>query len=264
MENPGLPLSSQPSDGWNQHILQEDGADVHFIDFEVTSRSTGITYECIFAAEFFIERLAIYYIQKDSGNWSDFRTIVLEPANTFGLAFDVALDDFNRDGQEDLMVTVYNVLEADTGGKVYAYEIPETFPEGNFTKHTIASGFFPYVLPAGTAMSPGTPETFYPSKDYEDSRLPDGRQKKPYIFLSGDDDGKHYILKPLSESPTDWSYEKHLLIDTNGTTSGKFAIGDFNGDTYTDIITAGYTTGIISAFTYAPASTIVSTTTTTS
>jgi hypothetical protein len=62
----------------------------------------------------------------------------------------------------------------------------------------------------------------------------------------------HYILEPLSESPNDWSYEKHILIETNGTTTGKFAIGDFDGDGYTDIVAAGYSVGKIYAFTYAP------------
>jgi hypothetical protein len=78
------------------------------------------------------------------------------------------------------------------------------------------------------------------------------RQRKPYIMVSGDDDGNHYILEPLSESPNDWSYEKHILIETNGTTTGKFAIGDFDGDGYTDIVAAGYSVGKIYAFTYAP------------
>ena len=54
-------------------------------------------------------------------------------------------------------------------------------------------------------------------------------------MLSGDDDGKHYILTPDSEDPTDWSYTKHVLIDTAGTTSGKFAVLDYDGDGFTEV-----------------------------
>jgi len=72
--------------------------------------------------------------------------------------------------------------------------------------------------------------------------------------VSGDDDGRHYILEPVNEDPADWTYNKHILVDTERTTSGKFAVGDFNGDGYTDIVVAGYTIGRLYAFTYAPVS----------
>jgi hypothetical protein len=175
MENPGVPLDAQPSDGWDQHVLLEGGADVHFEDFQVTSASTGEEYDCIFAAEFFIERLAIYYVPKTNGNWSEMETIVLEPAETNGLAFDVMVEDFNRDGKKELMVTTYNVFEPETGGSIFVYQIPDNFPQGNFTKRIVAQGFHPNNIVGGAAMSPGTPKTFYPSKAYEEERLPDGR-----------------------------------------------------------------------------------------
>lgn len=44
--------------------------------------------------------------------------------------------------------------------------------------------------------------------------------EKPYIIVSGDDDGKHYILTPNSQDPNDWTYTKNVLVDTGATTSG--------------------------------------------
>ena len=41
-----------------------------------------------------------------------------------------------------------------------------------------------------------------------------GEPLKPFISLSGDDDGKHYILYPVSEDKDDWTYERHLLVET--------------------------------------------------
>ena len=49
------------------------------------------------------------------------------------------------------------------------------------------------------------------------------RQHKPWLTVSGDDDGKVYILRPLSEDPTDWTYEKQILVDTQATTSGNIS-----------------------------------------
>ena len=72
-------------------------------------------------------------------------------------------------------------------------------------------------------------------------------------MLSGDDDGKHYILDPISQDPTNWLYNKHILVDTEKTTSGKFVVMDLDGDGYTEIVAAGYSSGTIYVFTYKPA-----------
>ena len=48
--------------------------------------------------------------------------------------------------------------------------------------------------------------------DYE--FLEDGKKSKPWISLSGDDDGNHYIMYPKSEDPFDWEYDLKLIIET--------------------------------------------------
>ena len=48
--------------------------------------------------------------------------------------------------------------------------------------------------------------------DYE--FLADGSKSKPWISLSGDDDGNHYIMYPKSEDPFDWEYDLQLIIET--------------------------------------------------
>ncbi|CAG0886498.1 unnamed protein product [Cyprideis torosa] len=165
-----------------------------------------------------------------------------------GQVFDIYLDDFNRDGKLDLLATVYDGEE----GWVYVYDIDENWMEGNWNRRTIASGFVPNFIFGGQSMSPGSPKPFYPSKEYEESLTEDGRQRKPYISLSGDDDGKLYILTPDSEDPSDWTYTKNILVETGATTSGKIAIADMNNDGYTDIIGCGYSAKTLYFFTYAP------------
>ena len=48
--------------------------------------------------------------------------------------------------------------------------------------------------------------------DYE--TLENGEKRKPWISLSGDDDGKHYVMYPKSEDKDNWEYDLHLIIDT--------------------------------------------------
>ena len=51
------------------------------------------------------------------------------------------------------------------------------------------------------------------SRDYANQETEFGLMK-PWISLSGDDDGKHYVLYPSSEDRNDFTYEKHMIIET--------------------------------------------------
>ena len=50
--------------------------------------------------------------------------------------------------------------------------------------------------------------------DYAAQRTESGDPLKPFISLSGDDDGKHYILHPATEDKDDWTYNMSLLVET--------------------------------------------------
>ena len=43
-----------------------------------------------------------------------------------------------------------------------------------------------------------------------------------------------------------------MLVDTEATTAGTFAVSDLDGDGYTEIVSAGYTAGELYVFTFAP------------
>ncbi|KAK2719994.1 hypothetical protein QYM36_004038, partial [Artemia franciscana] len=245
LENPGAAV-----EGWNQHVLVTMGPDVHFRTLELTSN--GVTYDCILGGEFWQQKVTLYFIDKSApGGWNDplnIQSIIID--DTCGQVFDVYVDDFNRDGKIEFLATAYNT--SIKVGSVYVYEIPDSFPEGSWNRITIADGFEPNYIFGGQSMSPGSPKPFYPSLAYENEILDDGRQHKPWLTVSGDDDGKVYILRPLSEDPTDWTYEKQILVDTQATTSGKMAIADLDGDGYREIVAAGYSADRIYVFTYAP------------
>jgi hypothetical protein len=40
--------------------------------------------------------------------------------------------------------------------------------------------------------------------------LQEGGVPKPWIALSGDDDGVHYLLFPVSEDPENWEYDRQV------------------------------------------------------
>nr|CAD7456445.1 unnamed protein product [Timema tahoe] len=167
------------------------------------------------------------------------KTVVVD--DTPGQTFDVYLVDLNRDGRDEILLTAFDKKF----GNVHVYEIPDDFRTQKFNRKTIATGFVPNAL-KGEAMTPGSAQVFYTSLTHERSGL------KPYILLSGDDDGKHYILVPRSQSKVDWTYDTILLEDTFGDTAGASLAADLDGDGFTEIIAAGYSAGKVYVYSYSP------------
>lgn len=119
--------------------------------------------------------------------------------DTVGQTFDLLLEDFDNDGRIDFLLTSFDDRIGVKSGSVYIYEIPDDllqeifylflltflfifllliiimvfyFSNGIWVRHIIADSF----VPGGTnTMSPGTPQSFYPSAAYANEVLPDGR-----------------------------------------------------------------------------------------
>ncbi|XP_068219643.1 uncharacterized protein [Palaemon carinicauda] len=205
------------SEGWSNHLLI-NGPDVHF-DF-VTLNVGGRSYDCILAGEFFSEKLSIIWTESGEGDWSDQSLVRYRVINDHaGQVFDVLVGDFNVDGVQEFLATVY---DKELGvGHVSIYQFPEDFRTGEYQSFKIADGFIPHTSLTGETMSPGTPKIFYPTIAYAEELAEDGRHHKPMILLSGDDDGKMYILDPESEDRGNWTYQKNILTDTKKMTVGE-------------------------------------------
>lgn len=73
---------------------------------------------------------------------------------------------------------------------------------------------------------------------------------KPWIALSGDDDGRHYLLFPQSEDRADFNYDKVELFNTGKDTSGTMTIVDLDGDGFNEIVFAGFSAGTVYVYSY--------------
>ena len=117
--------------------------------------------------------------------------------DTVGQTFDMLLEDFDNDGRIDFLLTSFDDRIGVKSGSVYIYEIPDDVlyeifylfnlyvpffivslcifflnSNGTWVRHVIADSF----VPGGSnTMSPGTPQSFYPSAAYANEILPDGR-----------------------------------------------------------------------------------------
>ncbi|XP_069938772.1 uncharacterized protein [Cherax quadricarinatus] len=237
------------SEGWTAHVVATNGPDVHFAT--VTLSAGGRDFDCVVVGEFFKERTSIYWTESDTNDWTDLSKVKSRVINAdAGQVFDVLVDDFNRDGTLEFIASEY---KTDLGvGQVTLYQFPEDFRTDEFPQIVIADGFQPHNMLVGQSMSPGSPKVYYPTTEYANDLAEDGLPHKPFILLSGDDDGCMYILYPDTEERDDWTYQKHILVNTTHTTSGKMAHGDFNNDGYEDVVVAGYTAGQLYVYTYAP------------
>ncbi|XP_050739301.1 uncharacterized protein LOC127009866 [Eriocheir sinensis] len=236
--------------GWPQHLLAINGPDISFA--LVTLTAGGRTYkDCIVMGEFFNQKMTIYWTESEDGSWTDTSLVKSRLiSEDCGQVFDVLVDDFNRDGVLEFLATEFN---KDTGiGQVTMYFFPDDFRTDPFTSFKIADNFIPNPAIGSENMSPGSPKAYYPNAEFAAGVAEDGLPHKPYILLSGDDDGRIYVLFPNSDLRDDWLYEKHILLDTEKTTIGKMAHGDFNGDGYEEVAVAGYSIGQLYLYTYAP------------
>ncbi|XP_043225248.1 uncharacterized protein LOC122383152 [Amphibalanus amphitrite] len=239
MTNDGV----NPADSgrWHQVEVIADGPDVGFRWLKLPSG--GKTYDVLLGGEFWNERLTVYWTE--DGDWSNPENVQSRIVDdTTGQVFDVFYDDLNGDGVPEVWASCFDL--PNKNGSLYKWTIPDDFINGDWERTTLDTNFHPNSMLFGETMSPGSAIIFHPSDAARDAG------NKPLILLSGDDDGNQYILQPVSQDPSDWTYARQTLVETGGTTAGQVTADDIDGDGYTELITAGYTVGKVYVFTYAP------------
>jgi len=227
-------------DRWNIHILKESACDTSLAQ---TSLKVGFldNYEVIYATGQYTQRLVFFHTTGLNNNWDkpdDISTGIIETGREY---YDLTLVDVNRDGNVDILFTVI----AQTGGSVEVYEIPQDDFRvvANYRKHVIASNFD--SRNGGAAgRSPGIARAFYSTAS---------TNQKPYIMVAGNDDGRAYVLRPLSQTASDWNYEKIVVVDSgaNQVVAG-VAAADINGNGGKELFVSIHNTDSINVYTYDP------------
>eukprot|EP00095_Tigriopus_kingsejongensis_P007119 maker-scaffold303_size215788-snap-gene-1.16 protein:Tk07119 transcript:maker-scaffold303_size215788-snap-gene-1.16-mRNA-1 annotation:"hypothetical protein DAPPUDRAFT_229131" len=245
MKNPGnLGADGANWDNWEQSVLVTGGPDV-YLQFEKLE-AEGTTFDVLVTGELWTERIMLYYVEDVPGAWSDpanIQSVVVDEKP--GVPFEAHFFDLNNDGKLEIVVSAIDEsVEDGAGGRLLAYMQPDDFRTPNWEIVVISAPFTATLPAVGNRMTPGKQRLFYPSQEYADQSTEFGPMK-PWIALSGDDDGNHYVLYPTSEARDDWTYEKHLLVATDKPTSGTMAVVDIDNDGYTEIIAAGYSAGTV-------------------
>jgi len=224
-------------------IISENVCDT--MTYQVDLEADGRIYDVTFTVGYFNDVLAVYWTEDENGLWNNPDAIQSRAIDVSGVPlpddhfFDVEVVDVNNDGRLDLLVTINSVFN----GTLLVYEIPDDFRTGEYTKHVLASGFFSRSgLNGGGA--PGQAIAFRPQTSMTG---------KPWILMSGDDEGTCYYYVPNSEDPSDWTYEQVLFLDNGeGNIVGKPSVADFDGDGYAEMFVAAWTEGALRAYTFAP------------
>ncbi|TRY79643.1 hypothetical protein TCAL_12605 [Tigriopus californicus] len=252
MKNPGnLGADGSNWDNWEQNVLINEGPDV-YLQFEKLE-ADGIVYDTFVTGELWTERIMLYYVEDAPGAWSDpanIQSVIIDEKP--GVPFEAHFYDLNNDGKLEILASAIDEsVEDAAGGRLLAYMQPDDFRTPNWELKVISAPFVATLPIVGNRMTPGKQRMFYPSQEYSEQTTEFGPMK-PWILLSGDDDGNHYVVYPASEDRDDWTYERHLIVETGKATSGTMAVVDLDNDGFVEIIAAGYSAGEVYVFTYAP------------
>jgi hypothetical protein len=213
------PASWDHATPWTEHVMAQ-GPDVHFemVDLD------GDGEEEIVAAQFFTRKLTLFW--KTPGGYAS-----RELETGIGPVFDVEVDDLDRDGKRELLVTNHT---GDATASVYAYAATGDVRTAPWTRHTLLTGIETRQAGPGQA-SPGS--AFAVRPNFASS------WRKPLIVVSGDGSQRLHLLTPVNQRRGDFRYTESIALDVPGSVIGRPAFGDTDGDGTLEVFVPAYDAG---------------------
>ena len=219
-KNPGTATPAPGQDWPWQHFILVDsthpntlhtgGPDVYFE--EQVFSVDGVEYSALLTGELWTERIVIYYVENTPGAWAqprNIKSIVVDEAP--GQPFEAHWADLNNDGVLEILASCYDTRKGNETGNLWVYQ-----QQGEtWTRSALATGFTANSYLFGNSMTPGKSRLFWPSEEYKATPTEFGPVPKPWLALSGDDDGVHYILFPKSEDPANMEYDMQVNVNTH-------------------------------------------------
>jgi len=218
------PQTGAEKGAWEEHVLTA-GPDVMF-----AIRMHESTFE-VFAAQFFTKSLSLYSFDLATRQLQWSRDI----ETSIGALYDLHFIDLNNDGIEELLASSHN---PNLGGSVYAYDIPSDIANGEFVRHTLATGFKVKKFGIGQG-SPGFLTPFHPKVD---------ASLRPHIVVAGDGSEATYLMSPTGNG---LKYTTSVLLDQHGVV-GIVAVGDIDNNGYADLAVPNYDHGTVTMLKYVP------------
>nr|XP_002121068.1 uncharacterized protein LOC100186859 [Ciona intestinalis] len=243
LENPGYRSIWSRVGRWRSHPIT-NGPDVSFRILRIPLPS-GSSRLVIIGAGYWDNKLYAVWSDDPAENWANVDSINERVIDNHGWFFDLQIADINADGRDDVIVSTW--VHGLQQGSVIVYEIPCDFIRDKWRRHTLVDGAVEIPLP--DLGSGGKINIFHPVLRYSSVSA---RKKKPFIIVSGDDDGRVYVLIPNSKKTNNWEYSSHSIYKAAGPV-GALTIDDLNHDGYAEIVIPVVESNKLVFFTYDPA-----------
>jgi len=225
-KNPGGAID--PAVEWEEHVVAGYPSARYSADISLDIADLeGDGVPEIVGGNFFTGELISLYGAPVGESWTDVDletnpARIAQISDDQGAPFSVRFVDLNQDGKLDILATnhqgddCFSATAEPIPGRVYALEQPASGDlfGAPWATHILKDNIRPnptFPEPAGGPgrLAPGLAQEMWPSPFYE------AVNNKPWVLVGGDEASKVWLLKPDSESPTDWSYSSAVIFDIN-------------------------------------------------